>query len=221
MDGVLCDTMPYHRQAWLQYSETVPELVTASRKRREQLGEKRYEVLLEKVSGKRNEDPLPEFLGYPVAVADIQRWGSEKEAVYRSLIRDELQWTAGLILFLQQAQVVGLKLGSGTSACQENVNLSMQKDGLGQFFSAQVMAADVDRGKPDPQCYLRVAEGLGVEPNRCLVFEDAIAGTQSARNAGMRCWGLLTSHSDTELQQAGAEYCIQDFTDPALLQLLS
>ena len=97
----------------------------------------------------------------------------------------------------------------------------MQKDGLGQFFSAQVMAADVDRGKPDPQCYLRVAEGLGVDPDRCLVFEDAIAGTQSARNAGMRCWGLLTSHSDTELQQAGAEYCIQDFTDPALLQLLS
>ena len=220
MDGVLCDTMPYHRQAWLQYSETVPELVTASRERREQLGEKRYEVLLENMSGKRNEDLLPEFLGYPVAVADIQRWGSEKEAVYRSLIRDELQWTAGLIPFLQQAQTGGLKLGLGTSACQENVDLLMQKDGLGQFFSAQVMAADVDRGKPEPQCYLLVAERLGVEPDRCLVFEDAISGTQAARNAGMQCWGVLTTHSEAELKKAGSKYCIQDFTDPALLTLI-
>jgi len=187
MDGVLCDTMPYHLKAWLQYSETIPKLAAAKRERLEQLGEKRYEALLENMSGKRNEDLLPEFLGYPVAASDIQRWGSEKEAIYRSLIQDELQWISGLIPFLQQAQFVGLKLGLGTSACQENVDLLMQKDDLGNFFSAQVTAADVDRGKPDPQCYLLVAERLGVAPDRCLVFEDAIAGIQAARNAGMRC----------------------------------
>lgn len=220
MDGVLCDTMPYHHKAWLQYSETVPELAAARQERLKQLGKKRYEALLDNMSGKRNEELLPEFLGYPVAAADIQRWGSEKEAVYRSLIRDELQWISGLILFLQQAQNLGLKLGLGTSACRENVDLLMQKDGLGNFFSAQVMAADVDRGKPDPQCYLLVAERLGVEPDRCLVFEDAISGIQAARNAGMQCWGVLSTHSGTELQQAGAEYCIQDFADPALLQLI-
>jgi len=207
MDGVLCDTMPYHLQAWLQYSATIPELAAASQDRLAQMG------------GKRNEDLLPELLGYPVAATDIQRWGSEKEAVYRSLIQDEIEWMPGLVSFLQQARSAGLKMGLGTSACRENVDLLMNYDQLGTFFAAQVIETDVERGKPDPQCYLLVAERLGVEPDRCLVFEDAIAGTQAARNAGMRCWGVLTTHSKAELQQAGAEYCIQDFTDPELLNL--
>ncbi|KAI9132626.1 HAD family phosphatase [Acaryochloris sp. CCMEE 5410] len=209
MDGVLCDTMPYHLDAWLQYSATIPELAVASRDRLEQMG------------GKRNEDLLPELLGRPVAAADIQRWGAEKEAVYRSLIKDEIQWMPGLIPFLQQAQNSGLKLGLGTSACRENVDLLMTQDQLGDFFAAQVIETDVERGKPDPQCYLLVAERLGVSPDQCLVFEDAIAGTQAARNAGMRCWGVLTTHSEVELKQAGAEYCIHDFTDPALKSLIN
>ncbi len=208
MDGVLCDTIPYHLEAWLQYSATIPELAVASRDRLEQMG------------GKRNEDLLPELLGRPVAATDIQRWGSEKEAVYRSLIKDEIQWLPGLMPFLQQSQAAGLKLGLGTSACRENVDLLMDQDQLGDFFAAQVIETDVERGKPDPQCYLFVAERLGVSPDRCLVFEDAIAGTQAARNAGMRCWGVLTTHSEAELKQAGAEYCIQDFTDLALQQLI-
>ena len=208
MDGVLCDTMPYHLKAWLQYSATIPELAAASQDR------------LAKMGGKRNEELLPELLGYPVAAADIQRWGSEKEAVYRSLIRGEIQWMPGLISFLQQAQSAGLKMGLGTSACRENVDLLMNQDQVGEFFTAQVIETDVERGKPDPQCYLLVAERLGVAPDRCLVFEDAIAGTQAARNAGMRCWGVLTTHSEAELQQAGAEYCLQDFTDAALLKLI-
>lgn len=147
--------------------------------------------------------------------------GAEKEAVYRSLIQDEIQWMPGLIPFLQQAQAIGLKLGLGTSACRENVDLLMNQDQLGDFFAAQVIETDVDRGKPDPQCYLLVAERLGVSPDQCLVFEDAIAGTQAARNAGMRCWGVLTTHSEAELTQAGAEYCIQDFTDPTLQSLVN
>lgn len=209
MDGVLCDTMPFHLEAWLQYSATIPELAAASRERLEQMG------------GKRNEELLPELLGYPVADRDIQRWGSEKEAVYRKLIANEIVWMPGLIPFLQQAQTTGLKMGLGTSACRENVDLLMHQDQLGNFFATQVIDTDVKRGKPDPQCYLLVAERLGVAPDRCLVFEDAIAGTQAARNAGMRCWGVLTTHSEAELKQAGAEYCIQDFTDPALLKLAS
>lgn len=220
MDGVLCDTMPYHLKAWLQYSTTVPELDAARREQLEQQDRTLNKDLLAQMSGKRNKDLLPELLGYPVAAADIQRWGSEKEAVYRSLIRHEIQWMPGLIPFLQLAKAVGSKLGLGTSACRENVDLLMQKDCLGDFFAAQVIETDVERGKPDPQCYLLVAQHLGVEPDRCLVFEDAIAGIRAACNAGMRCCGLLTSHSETELQQAGAEYCIQDFTDPTLLQFI-
>ncbi|MGB7417075.1 MAG: HAD family phosphatase, partial [Thermosynechococcaceae cyanobacterium] len=194
MDGVLCDTMPFHLEAWLQYSASVPGLAVVSRDRLEQMG------------GKRNEELLPELLGYPVSESDIQRWGAEKEAVYRDLIRGHIQFLPGLVEFLTQAQTQGFNLGLGTSACRENVELLLAHKNLGDFFEARVIDADVARGKPDPQCYLMVAERLGIRPERCLVFEDAVAGVEAARNAGMTCWGVLTTYSEADLRQAGAEH---------------
>ena len=207
MDGVLCDTMPFHLEAWLQYSSSIPDLAVASRDRLEQMG------------GKRNEELLPELLGHPVSDADIRCWGAEKEAVYRDLIRDHIQWLPGLTDFLTQVKTQGLKIGLGTSACRENVELLLAHENLGDFFEARVVDADVEHGKPDPQCYLLVAERLGVAPEKCLVFEDATAGVQAARNAGMACWGVLTTCSEDALRNAGAEYCITNFQAPHLQSL--
>jgi sugar-phosphatase len=62
-----------------------------------------------------------------------------------------------------------------------------------------VAAEDVRRGKPDPDVYLRAAERLGVTPGRCLVVEDAPAGIEAARAAGMTTLGLTTTHPAAEL----------------------
>jgi beta-phosphoglucomutase len=208
MDGVLCDTMPFHLEAWLRYSASVPELAAVRRDRLEQMG------------GQRNEELLPELLGYPVSGADLRRWGAEKEAVYRGLIENQIQWLPGLVSFLTQAQQFGFKLGLGTSACRENVELLLSHENLGAFFDAQVIDVDVERGKPEPDCYQLVAERLGVAPEHCLVFEDATAGVQAARRAGMACWGVLTTCSAQALYDAGAQSCITDFQDLKLNVLL-
>ena len=208
MDGVLCDTMPYHLEAWVQYVDEHPELIGVTRERLSQMG------------GKRNQELLNELLEHPASEADIHRWGAEKEAIYRDLIRDQIAWLPGLVSFLRQARDIDLKLGVGTSACKENVELLLGHQSLGDFFEARVIETDVQHGKPDPQCYLLVAERLGVSPQNCLVFEDAIAGVQAALNAGMACWGVLTTHSDEELIQAGAEICVEDFNDARFQALL-
>jgi mannitol-1-/sugar-/sorbitol-6-phosphatase len=65
-----------------------------------------------------------------------------------------------------------------------------------------VAAEDVHRGKPDPDVYLRAADALGVVPGRCLVIEDAPAGLEAARAAGMTCLGLTTTHTASELPAA-------------------
>ena len=62
-----------------------------------------------------------------------------------------------------------------------------------------VAAEDVRRGKPDPDVYLFAAERLGVAPARCLVIEDAPAGLEAARAAGMTTLGLTTTHQAAEL----------------------
>ncbi|MFI5885658.1 HAD family hydrolase [Streptomyces sp. NPDC051554] len=62
-----------------------------------------------------------------------------------------------------------------------------------------VVAEDVTRGKPDPEPYLLAARQLGVDPARCVVFEDAPAGLQAGRAAGMITVALATTHEAHEL----------------------
>ena len=56
-----------------------------------------------------------------------------------------------------------------------------------------VTGADVTRGKPDPQVFQLAAEKLGVPPRNCVVIEDAPAGIEAAKRAGMKCIGLAST----------------------------
>ncbi|MEM9138016.1 MAG: HAD family phosphatase [Cyanobacteria bacterium P01_F01_bin.42] len=209
MDGVISDTMPYHLEAWIQYSQTVPALKNIDRDR------------LNKMGGKRNSELIAELLDNSMDEADAFCWAMEKEALYREIIAGKVEFLPGLTEFLERAEFQGLRLGLGTSACEENVDLILGHEDIGLRFPVRVTEADVIEGKPDPECYLLVAERLGVSPSDCLVFEDAIAGVQSAKRAGMRCWGVTTTEPGAALLDAGAELTIQDFGDPRLEELLA
>jgi sugar-phosphatase len=65
-----------------------------------------------------------------------------------------------------------------------------------------VTAESINRGKPDPEAYLKGAAELGVAPKDCLVVEDAPAGAAAARAAGMQLLGLATTHQADELEPA-------------------
>ncbi|MEU3298381.1 MULTISPECIES: HAD-IA family hydrolase [unclassified Streptomyces] len=62
-----------------------------------------------------------------------------------------------------------------------------------------IAADDVTRGKPDPEPFLLAARTLGVDPARCVVFEDAPAGLAAGRAAGMTTVALATTHAASEL----------------------
>jgi sugar-phosphatase len=72
-----------------------------------------------------------------------------------------------------------------------------------------IASEDVERGKPNPEVYMKAADGLGIEYGRCVVFEDAPAGIASARAAGMTAVGVLTTYPASAL--TGATELIQDF----------
>ncbi|NJP06912.1 MAG: HAD family hydrolase [Chloroflexaceae bacterium] len=72
------------------------------------------------------------------------------------------------------------------------------------FFAAIVSAEDVERGKPDPQVFLIAASRLGLAPERCVVVEDAHAGIEAGRRAGMQTIGVRTTHADLEADWAVA-----------------
>ncbi|MFB6791501.1 HAD family hydrolase [Streptomyces olivaceus] len=72
-------------------------------------------------------------------------------------------------------------------------------DAVGVLPKTLVAADDITRGKPDPEPYLLGARALGVDPAACVVFEDAPAGLQAGRAAGMRTVALATTHRPDEL----------------------
>ncbi|MFE0185204.1 HAD family hydrolase [Streptomyces olivaceus] len=72
-------------------------------------------------------------------------------------------------------------------------------DAVGILPKTLVAADDINRGKPDPEPYLLGARALGADPAACVVFEDAPAGLQAGRAAGMRTVALATTHRPDEL----------------------
>lgn len=72
-----------------------------------------------------------------------------------------------------------------------------------------IAADDVTRGKPDPEPFLLAARALGVDPARCVVFEDAPAGLRAGRAAGMATVALTTTHTAAEL---AADVVVRDLS---------
>jgi HAD superfamily hydrolase (TIGR01509 family) len=80
-----------------------------------------------------------------------------------------------------------LPLGLGSSSKRAWIAALLGGVGLTRAFQLIVTAEDVAHAKPAPDIYLRVAELMGVSPERCLVIEDTPAGVASAKSAGMFC----------------------------------
>ena len=74
---------------------------------------------------------------------------------------------------------------------------------------------DTTRGKPDPQVFLVAAGKLGISSDRCVVFEDAVAGVQAAKAGGMKCVAVtfVGHHPAEKLQAAGADRVIDRFSE--------
>jgi mannitol-1-/sugar-/sorbitol-6-phosphatase len=87
-------------------------------------------------------------------------------------------------------------------------------EAVGILPKTMIAADDITRGKPDPEPYLLAARQLGVDPARCVVFEDAPAGLQAGRAAGMTTVALTTTHQAHELD---ADLVVNDLSALSVL----
>ena len=87
--------------------------------------------------------------------------------------------------------------GASKTRIQEHLN-----ENISQYLKALVTADDVMHTKPDPEPYLKAATMLGMNPNECLVIENAILGIDSAKSAGCHCFALETTLSADDLAEA-------------------
>jgi HAD superfamily hydrolase (TIGR01509 family) len=109
-----------------------------------------------------------------------------REYYYQELPNVELfSKTIAIIKKLKQQNI---PLGLVTSSKRDDTEKMMVKAGLQGIFNAMVCFEDCDLRKPAPDCYLKAAEKLGVEPSECLAVEDSNPGLLAAKRAGMTCY---------------------------------
>ena len=199
LDGVLVDSGAHHRAAWTTL-----------------LGELGVDVPAEfwrLTIGRPSEEAIVHLLGRPVSAAEARRLARRKHEHYAILSQAGLPAVAGVPAFVDTLVGLGVPRAVATSARREDAHRLLRELGLLRHFDVIVAAEDVRRGKPAPDVFLAAADGVHVDPARCLVFEDSVVGVRAARSAGMRVIGVTTAHTTTELCGEGAERCIADFRD--------
>lgn len=126
---------------------------------------------------------------------------------------NEVPLKPGIPEFLERCREEGIKLGIATSNSRQLVENIAKVHNLRDYFSCIMTGCDVAHGKPSPDIYLAVAEGLDCPPSQCLVFEDIIPGIQAGKAAGMRVCAVEDAYSvnDRERKKALADYYISDY----------
>jgi beta-phosphoglucomutase len=141
--------------------------------------------------GQRNDSIIPRWLGRASTPERIERVGNAKEELYHYLVRrDGVSPLPGVTSWLRRLHSQGWHQAIASSAPRANVEAVLEALAAANFFQSTVSAEDVHRGKPDPEVYLTAAARIGASPDRCIVVEDAVAGIEGARNAGMRSIGV-------------------------------
>jgi HAD superfamily hydrolase (TIGR01509 family) len=177
LDGTLADSEEYH---WLSWRD-------AMRGEGMELSHDRFLASF----GQRNDRILGAWLGEDVAADRMRRIGDWKEAEYRRLAEERgLTPLPGAREWIEKLHTDGWKQAIASSAPRLNVETMLHVLKFDGLIDAIVSAEEVKKGKPDPDVFLAAAAAVSVPPARCVVVEDAAAGVEAGRRAGMRTIGV-------------------------------
>ena len=170
MDGTLFDTETISMKAWKRVGETL-QLPTSD------------EFILSLI-GRTRKDQQVIFDTYMP-----KGWPQEEACRLHTLYKKEEKQQNGVPLMgdvkglLEIVKNKGYRIAMATSASAEDVEFNLHHAGIAPYFEIIVNEEMISQGKPAPDVYLKTAEKLGVQPQKCLVVEDSLNGVRSAYRA--------------------------------------
>ncbi|MDT3425099.1 beta-phosphoglucomutase [Paenibacillus forsythiae] len=179
LDGVLVDTAKYHYIAWKELADQLGFEFTEKDNER-----------LKGVSRSASLNILLEIGGLALDEAEKARLAESKNSRYVEYISsmDSSEILPGALAFLEDCRSQGI--GTALGSASKNAMTILNNTGLTPYFDAIIDGTNTSVAKPDPEVFLLGAEALGVPPVNCVVFEDAEAGIEAARRAGMASVGI-------------------------------
>ncbi len=204
LDGVIVSTDEYHYLAWQQLADE--EGIYFDRSINERLrGVSRMEcveILLEQSEKTYSE-------------AQKSEMATRKNNYYLDYLDDlsAEHILPGVMDLFKQLRANDIKIAVGSSS--RNSPAILEKIGLSDYFDATADGNEISKSKPDPEVFLLAAEKLGVNPEFCLVVEDAVAGVEAGINAGMK---VLAVGSASEEKRA--HFCAENVDSITIEDLL-
>ena len=197
LDGVIVDTAKYHFLAWKKLADELGINFTEE-----------DNELFKGVSRKRCLEMLLKMGNIQATQDQIDAWLIEKNEDYLSYIAkmdasEILPDVPKVLNYLKE-----LKIPMALGSASKNARPILEKVNLLSYFDTLVDGNQVTKAKPDPEVFLIAAAHLGVNPENCVVFEDALAGIEAANEAGMTSIGI--GEADVLVE---AKYNFVDFTE--------
>jgi beta-phosphoglucomutase len=179
LDGVIVDTAIYHYKAWKRLANELGFDLT-----------ERDNEKLKGVSRVRSLELILQWGGVTKTLAEQEELATKKNGWYVEMISKmtPAEILPGAEEFLVSCRDAGLKTALGSAS--KNSGMILDKVGIAHLFDAVIDGNKVSKPKPDPEVFLEGAEELGMQPAVCVVFEDAIAGVEAAKNGGMKAVGV-------------------------------
>lgn len=178
MDGVLLDSEPIHQKVNFAYFQSLGAPVSEDFYKQNFIGL-----------------PVEQMLIYLQREYSLEKSVPEMMAESAALLHEEFQQAAlepaeGAVELLEEMSQSNLNLAVGSSSSPALIELVISKLGLKDFFRFLVSGYQVEKGKPHPDLFLKIAELFQVIPENCVVVEDSTLGLEAASKAGMSAVGV-------------------------------
>ena len=185
MDGVIIDSEPFHEEVNLNIFKELG-INAGSEECRKYIGSSHTEMWS---TIKKN------FL-LPHSVEDLVNMQVTGNLDY--LKHNDFDPIPGIMTLLEELKINNILTGVASSAAMESIEIVAEKLDIKKFFDVLVSGEHMEKSKPDPQIFLHTAKILKVEPENCLVIEDAQKGVMASKRAGMKCVGFKNPNSGNQ-----------------------
>lgn len=186
LDGVITDTAKYHYVAWKQLADELGITIDLA--------------FNEQLKGISRMDSLERILEYgkkenQYSMEEKEAFAEKKNTHYVTLLQEltPADLLPGVEQFLKEAAEKNIPCGIASAS--KNAPFILDKLGIKERFSIIVDPNTLAKGKPDPEIFLQAANALSIQPDEAVGFEDAQAGIQAIKSAGMYAVGIETQEA--------------------------
>lgn len=134
-------------------------------------------------------------------------------SIYSDIIAQEIDNTDKTHEIIKTLKDRGYKISIASGAVDLKVNANIEALKIPRdTFDYIITGSNVQKNKPDPEIFIKAADGMGVKYDNCIVVEDSVSGVKAAKAGGMICVGITSSLDEDTLFSVGADYVYKDIS---------